>query len=224
MPGYPIRTVVAVGLIAGLAAACAPRPERDMAASQPDTAIVYMEYITVAAPETPQGMALLPLATSEAEVAAQHARLAAQRPDDLDWMKLHAAHVLHAVAPRLAPPGPGLGYGVEQAARDISRQVRLAARAPGANAAMQTHAGHVATAAGNVVTWSEAVTTLAQAVQVASQPEEAAEKVDRMVLLTGAILTGNDADGDGTVTWRRGEGGLAQAEAHMDLMATASAG
>lgn len=221
MPRHPILSVASVALLAGLAAACAPRAEREIAVTEPEQALVLMEYITVAAPETPQGMALLPLAVAEAEVAAEHARLADLRPDDLDWMKMHAAHILHAVAPQLAPPGPGLGYGVEQAARDISRQVRLAARAPGANGEMQTHAGHVATAAGNVVTWSEAVKTLAQAVLVASEPEEAAEKIDRLILLTDAILRGNDADGDGTVTWQRGEGGLEQAERHMELMAAA---
>lgn len=52
-----------------------------------------------------------------------------------------------------------------------------------------------------------------------TSPEEPLEElVARLEALTRAILNGADLDGDGQVVWSGGEGGLEQAESHLDLL------
>jgi hypothetical protein len=36
--------------------------------------------------------------------------------------------------------------------------------------------------------------------------------------VTAQLISGEDADGDGQVSWREGEGGLEQAEQHMGFL------
>ena len=48
---------------------------------------------------TPDGVGLLDAAIAEAGVAAQHAGFAARDPSNLESMKRHMAHVLHALNP-----------------------------------------------------------------------------------------------------------------------------
>ena len=52
---------------------------------------------------TPTGQGLLPTAVAEAEIAAVHAAFALIDPTNLDGIKLHVGHVLHAIEPGLAP-------------------------------------------------------------------------------------------------------------------------
>ena len=59
--------------------------------------------------DTPDMAGLLPAAIAEARIAAAHAGFAARDLSDLDAMKLHAAHVLHAVDPSQIEGGPGPG-------------------------------------------------------------------------------------------------------------------
>lgn len=52
-----------------------------------------------------------------------------------------------------------------------------------------------------------------------TSPEEPLEDlVARLEALTAAVLNGADLDGDGRVEWSGGEGGLAQATTHLDLL------
>jgi hypothetical protein len=203
---------------AALLAACADGGQR--MASEPATnmAHVHMGHVVTSWQDAPDQMGLLPTAQAEAEVAAQHAGFAASRPDDLDWMKLHAGHVVNAVDPSVEAQGPGLGYGVRQAAQGVAQHVRFAADSEDASDNVKLHAGHVETSAGNVVVWSERVVELGQQVQAASSAAEAAPLVAEMQTLTETILAGTDANGDGRVSWEESEGGLAQAAQHMHLM------
>ena len=102
--------------------------------------------------DTPDGVGLLPAAVEEAGVAAQHASLAAKDPSNLDAMKRHAAHVLHAVDPSQIENGPGKGYGVKQGAEGAAKHIQAAANTDGASDAIKTHATHVATSALHVLT------------------------------------------------------------------------
>lgn len=212
-----MRTVMAMGAVALLAACAgtdqgmAPEPETNMSH-------VHMGHVLTAWQDTPDQMGLLPTAQAEAEVAAQHAGFAASSPEDLDSMKLHVGHVLHAVDPSVEPQGPGLGYGVHQAAQGVAQHVRFAADSEDASDNVKLHATHVETSAGNVVVWSERIVELGQQVQTASSAEEAAPLVAEIETLTQAILAGTDANGDGTVSWEANEGGLAQAAQHMQFM------
>lgn len=167
---------------------------------------------------TPNGQGLLPTAVAEAEVAAQHAGLAGRNPTDLGAIQRHMPHVIHALDPSVVANGPGAGYGVKAGASGAARHIELAAAAEGASDNVRTHANHVATACRNVVMWADQAVALAQEIQDVSDAETAAELLHELTDKISAIQSGMDANGDGRVGWQQGEGGLAQATQHINLM------
>jgi len=184
---------------------------------------VHIGHVMNAFGDTPRRMGLLPTAMAEAQTAAQHAALAAKDPKNLDAMKLHAGHVIHAVDPTIVTTGPGLGYGVKKAAQGVITHIELAAKAPGASQNIITHAHHIATSAGNTVTRCDSVVALAQKIQAATSADVAAGLVNQLVSLTSQLTAGVDANGDGRITWEAGEGGLQQADEHANMMVKAEA-
>src|SRR5919106_7029295 len=160
--------------MAALLAACADGGQRMAGEAEPNMSHVHMGHVLTGWQDTPDQMGLLPTAQAEAEVAAQHAGFAASRPDDLNWMKLHVVHVVHAVDPTAAPSGPGLGYGLERAAAGVGQHAGFAAESEGASDNVKLHAGHVTTSAENVVQWSERIIELGAAVDAATSAEAAA--------------------------------------------------
>jgi hypothetical protein len=65
---------------------------------------------------------------------------------------------------------------------------------------------------------ADAIVALAQKVQAAATASEAAALVSQLVSLTNELMLGKDADADGKVTWKDGEGGLQQCDEHVRLM------
>ena len=167
--------------------------------------------------DTPDNMGLLAAAMAEAEIAAQHASLAAEA-SDLEELQRHIMHVVHAIDAAMAEGGPGKGYGLIKAASGAARHITLAAEADDASDAVKTHANHVSTSAQNVVMWAESVLEKASAVADATDMAMASEAAAEIAMMTQAIVSGTDADGDGRVSWGEGEGGLAQAATHLRLM------
>ena len=168
--------------------------------------------------DTPNGQGLLPAAVAEAEVAAQHAGLAAEDPTNLDGMRRHAGHVLHALDPSVVASGPGLGYGGKEGTRGAALHIELAAGADNASENVAFHAHHITAALGNFEQWTDEVIALGQRIQSAPSAADAASLVARLNILCQAIALGMDANGDGRIGWQEGEGGLAQATQHMTLM------
>ena len=209
-----------LGVLA-LAACATPEAQQTTAAAptaaaQQSMAHVHMGHVLTEWRDTPENRGFLPTAVAEAQVAAQHAGFAAQRPDDLDWMQMPTRHVLHAVDPSVEAAGPGLGYGVRQAARGVADHIRFAADSEGASDNVKLHAHHVATSATNVVERVDEIVEVGHQILAAETAEEAAPLVARMEELAVQLHEGVDADGDGQITWE--EGGLAQAEQHMGFM------
>lgn len=168
--------------------------------------------------DTPGGVGFLIAAVSDAKIAAIHAKLAGRDPGNLDEMKLHAGHVLNALDPSLEPKGPASGYGVKKAAAGALQHLDFAAQAEGASANVKTHAVHVSASLGDAIQWTDQAIATAQKIRAAGSAAEAAPLVKEMVELTAHIADGADANGDGQIGWQTGEGGLAQAQAHMGLM------
>jgi hypothetical protein len=186
--------------------------------AQQDMVKTHIGHVTTAFNGTPNGQGLLPAALAEAKIAAQHAALAAKSEGNLDGMKLHAGHVIHAVDPTIEMKGPGLNYGVKRAAQGVAQHIELAAKSPGASKNVLTHSNHVATSAGNVVKWSDEVIAAAQAVRSATDAKAAAAQVAQLNTLAQQLASGVDADKNGQIGWQAGEGGLQQAEMHMNLL------
>ncbi|MDQ8165568.1 MAG: hypothetical protein P3A28_07420 [Gemmatimonadota bacterium] len=216
MTGAALPGVAIVAANAGRGGAAANAPV--MTPLIPGLAGVHIGHVANGWGDAPMGAGLLPTAISEARIAATHASLAARQPTNLDYMKTHAGHVVHAVDPTVAPSGPGLGYGVKKAATLMVTHIELAAAATGASTNIVTHAKHIATAARNTISRADQISALAQRVQRATTAAEAAPLVAQMATLAGQLMAGADANGDGRITWDAGEGGLQQADDHLQLM------
>ena len=168
--------------------------------------------------DAPKSLGLLPTAMEEARTASVHAGLAARDPENLAAMKTHAGHVINAIDPTVVTAGPGMGYGVKRAALGMATHIDLAAKAPGASQSAIMHAGHVATSARNTVQRADAIVALAQKIQASTIASEAAALVSQLVSLTNELVLGKDADADGKVTWKEGEGGLQHCDEHVRLL------
>lgn len=179
---------------------------------------IHIGHVITMSPDTPNTQGFLPVAVADAKVAATHAGLMQQSPDNLESMKLHAGHVLHALDPTLLAKGPGSGYGAKRAAGNTLRHIQLAATSAGASKNVQTHAVHVSASLADVTEWTGQAITTAQQIRTAKTASEAAALVTEVVRYTDRIMNGTDANKDGSIGWQSGEGGLAQAQAHMDLM------
>jgi hypothetical protein len=189
-----------------------------VAAQEQSAAHAHMGHVAEAFGNTPDGQGLLPVALAEAQVAAQHATLALRNTEDLDAMQRHAGHVLHAVDPTQAEQGPGAGYGVKRAAEGVAQHIGMAGEHESASENVALHANHVATAARNTIARSDEIIELAHQVMHATSAAEAAPTLERLAELANELVAGRDADGDGRIGWQEGEGGLQQAEQHMNLM------
>ena len=193
-------------------------PGTALHAQAPD---VYSELdqVAVSSLDTPNGQGLLPTALAEADVALQHARLAAADSLGLIPMRNHAGHVMHALDPAVVGgAGPGLGYGVRRSAMEAQRHLDTAASADSVSENVAVHVRAISTSLANVVQWSDQAVAVAQQVQSARSVSAALPLVSRLLSLCHAIRWGRDADGDGIVGWQQSEGGLAQAEYHMTLL------
>jgi hypothetical protein len=179
---------------------------------------VHLRHVAVQFRGTPDGAGLLPTAIAEAEIALQHATLAARDPGDLDGIRRHAGHVLHALAPDRAERGPGLGYGVTLAAERTAHYVELAMAADGGGEALSTHGPHVVTATRHALLTTERAVELAAALLEEEDVGAASARLEELVASCHAIVNGVDANGDGRVGWQEGEGGLAQAAQHLELL------
>jgi hypothetical protein len=177
---------------------------------------VHIGHVVNGFSDTPGGQALLAVAMTEARTAAQHATLAGRNPSDLNYMKTHAGHVLNALDPTIEPKGPGLGYGLKKAAIGVETHIELAAKAEGASPNVVMHANHISTAAKNVVQRADQLIAIAKQIQAATDAAAAATLVNQMISLSQQLIAGVDSNGDGQITWQ--EGGLQQAEEHVNMM------
>jgi len=187
-------------------------------AQDKNMAHVHMGHVTDSWKDTPDKKGLLTTAVQEAKIAIQHAGFAVQKLTNLDWMKTHIKHVLHAVDADAIAEGPGLGYGVKKAAAGTAQHIGFAANSKQASKNVKTHAVHVATMANNTIARVDEIVALAKKVETSKTAEEAATYVQKINTLSGQLLNGYDANGDGKITWQKGEGGLSEAEKHMGFM------
>ena len=206
-----IGTVVAAGLAVALSAGVALAQEKNVAQ-------LHMGHVLTGWKDTPDKAGLLPTAVAEAKIAIQHAGFSMQKPANLDWLKAHVGHVLHAVDPKVMPKGPGLGYGVIRAAKGAVAHIGFSTKSTGATKNIKVHAVHVSASAGNVVAWGQEIVALGQRVQASNSVDEAAQLAAEIEILAHQLIDGVDLNNDGSVTWHKGEGGLGQAGAHMGFM------
>ena len=184
---------------------------------------VHIRHVVDAINGTPDRVGLLSILEAEAQIAAQHAKLAAADTENLESMKLHIRHVRHAVDPSTEPKGPGKGYGVSKAAKGVETHIMLATRSVGSSEGIVLHANHVATSARNVVAWCTTILAESEKVVSAALAKDALDATRKISELAQHILEGVDANGDGRVSWQVREGGVAQAKQHVGIVKKAAA-
>ncbi|MEH6813529.1 MAG: hypothetical protein V7677_13430 [Motiliproteus sp.] len=179
----------------------------------------HMGHVLTSWNGTPNNAGLMTTAMDEATIALQHATAATKKTDDLGWMQMHTAHVVHAVDPTKVDKGPGLGYGLIKASQGVAKHIGAAAASGDASGNIKTHAVHVAASANNAVARASSILRLADDVKGATSAKEAAVFVMDIKALSSQIIEGVDANGDGKITWHEGEGGLNQSLKHANIMA-----
>lgn len=186
----------------------------------PGQAGVHIGHVLNGFHDTPGLQGLLPVVMAEARVAAQHATLATRQPENLQYMKTHSEHVMHALDPSTVPAlmAPGQGYGAKKAIAAIAQHVELAAKETDATPGVVTHARHVGMSARNTIVRVDQLLALAAQVRAATSAAEAAKLVSQMASLGDQLVAGFDANGDGRVTFEEGEGGLQHVDDHLKLM------
>jgi len=189
------------------------------AAQEANAVHAHIGYVMTAFNDTPRQLGLLPTAEAEAKIIAQHAALAAKSTADLDTMKLHVRHILHAIDPTLTEnKGPGLGYGLKKAVAAATYHIEMASKDKDASQNVKTHAAHVIASNTNTIRRADELIDLAQRLLNSSAVSEAATLVGQINAVAAALIPGVDANKDGRVGWELGEGGLQQAQMHMALM------
>ena len=157
--------------------------------------------------DTPGGVGFLIIALSDARVAAVHAKLVAGDVKDLDAMKLHAGHVLHALDSSVEPKGPASGYGVKKAAAGAQQHLDFAAKAEGATANVKGLATQVTASLGDAVRWTDESIALAQKIRAATTAAEAAPMASELSSLTARIVDDGLAKAQSQMTeMMKGEG------------------
>ncbi len=205
----PVATAVILGatIFAGVSGAQAQ-----------NVAHVHMGHVFEGWNDTPDGKGLLPTAIAEAEIAVFHAGLAAKQLDNLDWMKTHSLHVLHAIDAGAVDAGPGLGYGVKKAAGGVVKHIGFASEADEATENVTLHAVHIASSANNTLARIAELVGIIDTIQAASSATVAAPAAQQLLRHAIQLLDGRDANGDGSVSWHEDEGGLRNTQKHMGFM------
>lgn len=179
---------------------------------------VHIGHVMTGWKDTPGGGGLLPTAIAEANIAIQHAGFASKKPGDLAWMKTHTRHVLHAIDTSVEGKGPGKGYGMIKAATGAVNHIGFSAKSKGASGNVKAHTVHVTASTNNAIARAKEIVKIGKQVLAAGTASEAAPLVAKIKTLTGQLVAGMDANGDGKITWKPGEGGLAEANKHMGFM------
>ena len=131
------------------------------------------------------------------------------------------SHIVHiADGFRGTPNGVGLLATAIAEAEVAAKHAGIAAKNSKNLVGMKRHMNHVlhATSAQNTVDRVLQMIGLARAIQEASSASDAAPIVEELAAISVQLTAGNDANGDGGVSWQEGEGGLDTAQIHVNII------
>ena len=219
---YKLLTVITAVLICVIMAFYAAKQE--LAAAEVEVATANSEYqahlghIEKSWHETPDAVGLLAILSEEAQIAHAHAGYAITDVEDYDNIRLHIPHVRHAISTASETGGPGKGFGVERAAQGVADHMDYARNTSDATDSVKLHAEHIITSAKNIVAWSNKIIRMSDQIMGGASPIATSYYAEEVAMRTNWILNGNDADGDGKISWVEGEGGLAQIRQHLGFI------
>ena len=188
--------------------------------AEPKAYEVHIGHILTGLPGTPGDVGLATILEEELAIAQAHAGYAAADLEDWANIQLHTHHVRHAVDPaaETSGQGPGLGYGIVKAADGIVQHMEFSRDSADASESAKIHSVHVIAAARNVRFWAGKIVDRSGQIIGGASPISSAFYAEENLEQLGWILNGHDADGDGSISWDEGEGGLAQIKAHLSYI------
>lgn len=200
-------------------APAADSPAVPYAGALPPSAAEHLDYLISASPTAPGGMGLVAAGMAEAEIALEHVSLAGRNAAALSNMQRHMPHVLHAIDPDEVGRGPGMGFGVVRAARDVLLHIeQIQALDEGLPGVASFHAPYVTRAARGTLARAREAVELARQVQRATSAAAAHRLLERLDETVRGMAYGFDRDGDGRIGYTEDEMGLAQARYHLSLV------
>ncbi|WP_417594048.1 hypothetical protein [Oceanospirillum sp.] len=179
---------------------------------------VAMSYIDDVATDIRGQQGLLAIARSDAELIHTHASLAMQRAQDSDWVKMHAIHIRHTLAPASAESGAVSSYGLLKAVNHVKDRVELAMEQNDASDAIEFHGEQITLSADSVLERGQQLLALADQIIHTPRYSDLSGEAPKLVLLAEQILSGEDLNGDGEISWEDNEPGLDQAMKYLDYL------
>lgn len=170
----------------------------------------HLSNVTVAYAATPNQDALLNILQSELALALREARGMVAAEASLFEMRAALPRIRQIIDPTLGTEGPGLGYGLIQAAMDTARYLNLAATSSDATSEMKTHAAEGEAAARNIARLGERTLAFAHRIEIASSNQEAHQAAKALLDHLLMMQKGFDDNGDGVIAFTQPEGGLTQ--------------
>lgn len=178
------------------------------AESTMNVAHMHLDHVGTEWPETPNQLGLLPTALNEANIAETHMTLALDHGGDLDALKQHVGHVIHALDPEQQNSGPGAGFGVIEGADGAEKHMLYSAQSPGASDNIINNNLSVRNPLKNAESLAKKAVRRGKAVLEADSVAGAEEDLQAMAWLVNAMIHGIDENGDGEISPDRTEGGL----------------
>ncbi len=202
--------------ITGLAACAGPGEKSGTGQSE---AMRLVATITQSASDTPNRVGYLAVALQDAESMVQHATRAATLGSNSAALRNELLQIRQAMAADQAPVSGGAsGFGLRRAVTAISERVGEAAAAVDASVNIRGEAVRIRRSARNVLERCDRIDGLLAQLEQVPDPKRAQRLFGDLQTLAEQVLTGVDANGDGLVTWRRGEGGLVTIRDHLHYL------
>jgi len=153
---------------------------------EPPLVHAHIGHVMIGWRDTPGQVGLLTIAESDTRVAAAHALLLS-KAGTLDDMKLHAAHILHALDPTVETAGPASGYGAKKAAAGAMQHVGFTAAVENASAEVKSHASTVSATLTEAIAAIDRGIATAQSIRAATSPAGAAAPVRDLTAIVEQI-------------------------------------
>lgn len=189
--------------------------------AQQEQIVSLILNVTRGGPGTPGNVGYLTLAEAHINAAAVPVDRALLEGGPLSAVQRHIRDVIRAIDPSSGESSPGARAGLLHSVAAIGANIAVARELPGASTNLQNQGKRVIEASDNVIEWTQHLLELGELATRASTIDDAKEVAGRMRRQLRDIRDGKDADGDGQITWRKGEAGLAQLREHVEFLAKA---
>jgi plastocyanin len=215
-----------------------PSANAVLAGGLPAQALVHVRHVLVGIPATPNGAGFVLGLREQTDEMLRHAQFLKEAQDEgnLANEKLHAEHLVNLIEGQQGEhygdlngngkiDNPGDGFGVLQNgaqdgyAKGMRDHAELAAKTADATEEIKLHAGHVHIAGDNTQVRTGEIRDRALGLLEARSVADTRSDVQKVLALAQQTIAGLDINGDEQVAPIPGEGGVAVAYQHAQLMA-----